>query len=142
MPALIILLLGKMMSSHHQSSRLSTMIHTQWGTMFMGFALARGITYILLYISPPKSYLPPRPPSEVITAFCLVAGGITFIVSNKDTVAALEAYDLDAMFTFTVTMGFTALLLAWTTVVIALKGWAVRKENSTKFAKINNGVLA
>jgi len=62
-PGLIILLLGKMMSSHHQASMLSTMIHSQWGGMFMGFAMARAVTYITLYISPPKSYLPSRPPS-------------------------------------------------------------------------------
>lgn len=142
MPALIILLLGKMMSSHHQASMLSTMLHSQWGSMFMGFALARCLTYIVMYIAPPTSYLPSRPPTEIITAFCLVAGGITFIVSNKDTVAALEAYDLDAMFTFTVTMGLTALLLAWTTVVLAIKGWAARVEGRSQFAKGRAGVLA
>jgi len=141
-PGLIILLLGIMMSSHHQASMLSSMIHKQWGNMFVGFALARAVTYIILYISPPTSYLPSRPPSEIITAFCLVAGGITFMVSNKDTVAALESYDLDAMFTFTVTIGFTALLMAWTTVLIALKGWAVRKESQASFAKSGAGALA
>ncbi|KAF2813745.1 uncharacterized protein BDZ99DRAFT_223941 [Mytilinidion resinicola] len=142
MPGLIILLLGIMMSSHHQASMLSSMIHKQWGNMFVGFALARAVTYILMYLCPPTSYLPSRPPSEIITAFCLVAGGITFMVSNKDTVAALESYGLDAMFTFTVTIGFTALLLAWTTVLIALKGWAVRKESQTPFAKRSAGALA
>ena len=64
------------------------------------------------------------------------------MVSNKDTVAALESYNLDAMFTFTVTIGFTALLLAWATTVIAIKGWAVRKQTSSRFAKKHNGVLA
>jgi hypothetical protein len=142
MPGLIILLLGKMMSSHHQASMLSTMIHAQWGTMFMGFALCRALTYITLYIRPPVSYLPSRPPTEVITAFCLIAGGITFMVSNKDTVAALESYNLDAMFTFTVTMGFVALLMAWTVVVVAVKGWATRHESASRFAKGNAGVLA
>ncbi len=142
MPALIIMLLGKMMSSHHQASMLSTMIHAQWGTMFMGFALARGLTYIILYLSPPTSFLPSRPPTELITAFCLISGGITFVLSNKDTVAALESYDLDAMFTFTVTMGLTALIMAWTTVLIAVKGWALRKENSNKTVKNLHGVLA
>lgn len=142
MPALIILLLGKMMNSHHQASMLSTMIHSQWGSMFMGFALARCLTYIIMYIAPPTSYLPSRPPTEIITSFCLVAGGITFIVSNKDTVAALESYGLDAMFTFTVTMGLTALLLAWTTVVLAVKGWALRVEGKSQYAKGRAGVLA
>lgn len=130
------------MSSHHQESMLSTMIHTQWGSMFMGFALARGLTYITTYIRPPTSYLPSRPPTEVITAFCLIAGGLTFVVSNKDTVAALESYNLDAMFTFTVTMGFTCLIMAWTTVLIAIKGWAMRKESTSVFAKTSASVLA
>jgi hypothetical protein len=140
LPALIIMLLGKMMSSHHQASMLSTMIHSQWGSMFMGFALARGLTYITLYISPPTSFLPSRPPTEIITSFCLISGGITFMLSNKDTVAVLEGYSLDAMFTFTVTMGLTALLMAWTTVVIAIKGWATRGESCSQYAKSNAGV--
>jgi hypothetical protein len=142
MPALIIMLLGKMMSSHHQDSMLSTMIHGQWGGMFMGFALARGLTYITLYISPPTSFLPSRPPTEIITSFCLIAGGITFVVSNKDTVAVLEGYKLDAMFTFTVTMGITAILMAWTTVLIAIKGWAAQKENRRQYTKRHTEVLA
>ena len=142
MPGLIILLLGKMMSAHHQDSMVSAMIHSQWGGMFMGFAAARAVTYITMYISPPTSYLPSRPPSEVISAFCLFAGGVTFIVSNKDTVAALESYKLDAMFTFTVTMGLTSLILAWTTILIAIKGWAVRRTNTAVFAKSNARVLA
>lgn len=50
-----------------------------------------------------------------------------------DTVAAMEWYGLDAMFVFTVTMGFTALLMAWTVVVIALKAWAVRREAKPVF---------
>lgn len=142
LPALIIMLLGKMMSSHHQSSMLSTMIHSQWGGMFMGFATARGLTYITLYSSPPTSFLPSRPPTEIIASFCLIAGGITFMVSNKDTVAALEQYGLDAMFTFTITMGLTALLMAWTTVVIAIKGWALGKESRSEYVKSHAGALA
>jgi hypothetical protein len=130
------------MSSHHQASMVSTMIHSQWGSMFMGFALARLLTYITLYISPPTSFLPSRPPTEIVSAFCLVSGGITFMISNKDTVASLESYGLDAMFVFTVVMGFTALLMAWTTVVIAIKGWALRKENSSQHMRSHAGVLA
>lgn len=106
------------------------MIHSQWGSMFMMFAFARALTYITLYISPPTSYLPSRPPTEIITSFCLIAGGITFMVSNKDTVDALEAYKLDAMFTFTVTMGFVAVLMAWTVVLVALKGVATRRRSA------------
>ncbi|KAL8821342.1 MAG: hypothetical protein Q9223_000607 [Gallowayella weberi] len=124
-PSLIILLLGLMMSSHHQHSMVSTMVHKQWGTLFVGFALARAVTYILTYLAPPTSYLPSRPPSELITSFCLISGGLIFVASNKDTVAAIEGHDLNAMFIFTVTMGFTAFLMAWEIIVLAVKGWAV-----------------
>ena len=127
-PALIILLLGMMMSSHHQASSVSTMVHKQWGTLLVGFALARALTYILTYITPPQSFLPSRPPTEIVTSFCLISGGIIFMLSNKDTVAAMDRYDLNAMFSFTITMGFTAFLMAWTMIVLAVKGWAVEKR--------------
>ena len=129
-PGLIILLLGLMMSSHHQASMVSTMIHKQWGTLFVGFALARAVTYILQFVAPPSSYLPSRPPSEIISSFCLIAGGLIFMASNKDTIAAMEHYNLHAMFPFTVTMGFTCLLMAWAIGVLAVKGWAVRSRQA------------
>lgn len=130
-PGLIILLLGLMMSSHHQASMVSTMVHKQWGTLFVGFALARAVTYILMYLAPPSSYLPSRPPSELISSFCLISGGLIFMASNKDTVAAMEYHNLHAMFPFTVTMGFTSFLMAWTITVLAVKGWAVRRQISS-----------
>ncbi|KAL9091443.1 MAG: hypothetical protein Q9165_004829 [Trypethelium subeluteriae] len=133
LPGLIIMLLGIMMSSHHQESMVSTMIHSQWGSLFVGFALARAVTYIILFISPPTSYLASRPPSELVSSFCLIAGGLLFMASNRATVTALEQYNLDAMFIFTVTIGSSALLMAWCTIVVALKGWAYRKENRPLF---------
>ncbi|KAL8713959.1 MAG: hypothetical protein Q9220_002105 [cf. Caloplaca sp. 1 TL-2023] len=139
-PALIILLLGLMMSSHHQHSMVSTMVHKQWGTLFVGFALARAVTYVLMYLSPPASYLPSRPPSEIITSFCLISGGLIFIASNKDTVVAMEWYNLNAMFIFTVTMGWTAFLMAWEIIVLAVKGWATQSGQSAAYS--GQGTLA
>lgn len=81
LPALIILLLGLMMGGHTQESMVSSMVHKQWGMLLVGFALARGVTYILLYISPPASLLPSRPPSELISSFCLMSGGLIFMLS-------------------------------------------------------------
>lgn len=133
-PALIVLLLGMMMSSHHQESMVSTMIHNQWGALLIGAAFARALTYIIFYLAPPTSMLPGRPPSELITAFCLMAGGFIFMVSAKDTVSSMELYGLDAMFVFTVTMGLITFLMAWIIVVIAIKGWAIRKENRSNYA--------
>jgi len=57
------------------------MIHKQWGTLLVGAAFARAATYIILYLSPPTSVLPGRPPTELITAFCLMAGGMIFMAS-------------------------------------------------------------
>lgn len=149
-PALILLLLGLMMSSHHQTSMVSTMVHKQWGTLFVGAAFARALTYIIFYLSPPVSVLPSRPPSELITAFCLTAGGLIFmasvsnsrsyvtdfisnLVQSHDTIEAMEVNNLDAMFVFTVSMGVVTFLMAWIILVIAVKGWAVRRENRLNF---------
>lgn len=81
MPALVIMLLGMMMSSHHQDSMVSTMVHAQWGMLFVAFAFARAVTYILLFVKPPTSLYPSRPPSEIIASFCLVSGGLIFMLS-------------------------------------------------------------
>ncbi|KAF2723429.1 hypothetical protein K431DRAFT_318933 [Polychaeton citri CBS 116435] len=129
-PGLVIMLLGIMMSSHHQHSMVATMIHAQWGTLFVGFAMARAVTYITLFLKPPTSHFPARPPSEIIAAFCLTSGGLLFMGSARDTVSSLEANGLDAMIAFTVTMGTTGVLLAYELFVFALKGWAVRKERA------------
>ncbi|KAI1501549.1 hypothetical protein F5X99DRAFT_418457 [Biscogniauxia marginata] len=128
-PALVIFLLGIMMSSHTQQSMISSMIHKQWGNLLTGASFARGFTYVLLYLKPPRSILPSRPPTELLTAFGLMSGGTIFMASSSDTVAGMIHYDLDAMFMYTVTMGLVGLLMAWIVLVLALKGWAVRKES-------------
>ncbi|KAI1099847.1 hypothetical protein F4804DRAFT_320724 [Jackrogersella minutella] len=129
-PALVIMLLGFMMSSHTQQSMVSSMVHKQWGNLLTGASFARGFTYVLVYLKPPRSILPSRPPTELLTAFGLIAGGTIFMASASDTVDGMIHYDLDAMFFYTVTMGFVGLLMAWVVLVLALKGWAVRKESS------------
>ena len=80
-PALIIILLGKMMSSHHQESMVSTMIHAQWGNMLIGAGIARFCSYVLLYLSPPRSTSPGRLPTELLASFGLMAGGLIFMAS-------------------------------------------------------------
>jgi len=127
-PALIVLLLGLMMSSHHQSSMVSTMVHKQWGMLLVGSSLARAVTYVLLYLNPPTSFLPSRPPSEVVTAFCLISGGLIFMLSTRDIIHVMIQYDLNAMFVFTVSMGFTAFIMAWEIMLLSLKAWASNRE--------------
>ncbi len=92
--------------------------------------MARGVTYMILYLKPPSSHYPARPPSELIAAFCLIAGGLMFMMSAHDVVASIESNGLDAMAIFTVTMGLTGLIMAWEVVVYSIKGWAVRKERA------------
>jgi Protein of unknown function (Ytp1) len=129
LPGLIILLLGLMMSSHHQDSTVSTAVHKQWGTLLVGFSLARAVTYILFFISPPTSLYPSRPPSELVSAFCLISGGLIFMASTRDVIRIMEDRGLMAMFIFTVCMGFTAFLMAYEIIVVAIKGWATRRES-------------
>lgn len=80
-PALVILLLGIMMSSHTQQTMISSMVHKQWGNLLTGASFARGFSYVLLYLKPPRSILPSRPPTELLTAFGLIAGGTIFMAS-------------------------------------------------------------
>ncbi|KAF7191518.1 putative membrane protein C3B8.06 [Pseudocercospora fuligena] len=130
MPALTIMLLGMMMGAHKQHSMVSTMMHAQWGGLFTAFALARGVTYVSMWLKPPTSHFPSRPPSEIVAAFCLTSGGIMFMNSSADNVWAIESNGLDAMTIFTCTMGITGMTLAWEVVLFAIKGWAVRKERA------------
>lgn len=129
LPSLTIMLLGLMMSSHHQHTALGSKIHAQWGYLFSGSALARITTLIMLYHKSP-SYHPARPLTEIITSFCLTAGGILFMMSGRDSIAGLEANNIVAMTAFTATMGLAAVVLGWEVVVFAIKGWAELKERS------------
>lgn len=82
-PALVILLLGIMMSSHTQESMTSTMVHAQWGRLLLGASFARGLTYVIMYIKPPNSIFPSRPPTELLASFGLISGGIIFMNSVR-----------------------------------------------------------
>lgn len=50
------------------------------------------------------------------------------MASNRNTVDSLEHYGIHAMFLFTVVVGFTSFLMAWAIIVLAVKGWAVRRN--------------
>ncbi|GKU06067.1 membrane protein [Fusarium langsethiae] len=127
-PALVIMLLGLMMSSHTQHTMMSSMVHRQWGNLLLGASIARGLTYFFMFLKPPKSILPSRPPTELLAAFGLISGGIIFMASSTDTVDGMIHYGLDAMFMYTVTMGLVGLLMAWIVIVLAIKGWAMQLE--------------
>lgn len=54
------------------------------------------------------------------------------MASSRDIVRAMEVNGLDAMFGFTVGMGVVAMVMAWVVVVMAVKGWAERRESSLR----------
>ncbi len=89
-PALVILLLGIMMSSHTQGNMTSSMIHKQWGNLLTGASFARGLTYVLMFLKPPQSVFPSRPPTELLASFGLIAGGLIFMASVSPNVQVAE----------------------------------------------------
>lgn len=128
MPALVVFFLGIIMTSHHQDSVISTNVHRQWGTLLCCFSVFRGVTYIVHSFAPPKSVFPSRPPTELVTSFCLIAGGILLMISTKDIMYYMEQSGMMATFTLTITVGFVSSLMAYTILVLAVKGWAIRQE--------------
>ncbi|RVX74996.1 hypothetical protein B0A52_01273 [Exophiala mesophila] len=135
-PALIIFLLGTILGGHHQGSTESTMMHKWFGNFLTAASITRSLTYVLLYIAPAKSQSPTRPPSEFITSFCLMAGGLTLMASNEDTIDAMIEHDLNAMEVTTVTLGITAVVMAWCLALVAVKEWAQRREDAKTVGKI------
>ncbi|OJJ84567.1 Ytp1 family protein [Aspergillus glaucus CBS 516.65] len=134
MPALVILFLGSIMGSHHQDSMVSSMVHQQWGNLLSGFAVSRILTYAILFLKPPTSYLPSRPPTEVLASFCLVGGGLIFMMSTRNIVETMIYYQIESMFTMTVGMSLTVFVMAWETLIIAIKAWATRREMAPQLA--------
>ena len=124
LPALVILLLGILMSSHHQASALSTSIHAQWGTLLAFFGLLRILTYIVIYNFPPTSTYPSRPPTELLTSFCLIVGGIVFCASTEDVVAWMEGQKVMGTFVLTLAAALGLVIMAWVVVVVGVKRWA------------------
>lgn len=51
-------------------------------------------------------------------------------VQNKDTIDYLDRTNADPMFILTVIIGITALFMSWITGVMAINGWALRREQS------------
>ena len=66
-------------------------IHQLWGWLLLGFSVLRCLTYFFLWLAPPKSILPSRPPTEVLGSFFLACGGLMFMLSTEEvTLAAMR----------------------------------------------------
>ena len=66
-------------------------IHQLWGWLLLGFSVVRCLTYFFLWLGPPKSVLPSRPPTEALGSFFLACGGLMFMFSTEElTLAAMR----------------------------------------------------
>lgn len=66
-------------------------IHQLWGWLLLGFSVLRCLTYFFLWLGPPNSVLPSRPPTEALGSFFLACGGLVFMFSTEEvTLAAMR----------------------------------------------------
>ncbi|KAI9447807.1 hypothetical protein H4582DRAFT_2137979 [Lactarius indigo] len=130
-PALVIGVTGAAMSAHFQKYLFQVQIHALWGYCLTGFAFLRCLTYFFVWISPPRSILPSRPPSEALAGFFLACGGLIFIMSDEEiTFAAMRrGYD-DVMMFLNVAVAITCFAFCWTVLVVSFKGWLKSRTHS------------
>ncbi|KAF8529221.1 hypothetical protein BU17DRAFT_37380 [Hysterangium stoloniferum] len=131
-PALVIGITGVAMSAHHQTYLFQVQIHALWGFLLTGFAVLRCLTYFFLWLRPPHSALPSRPPSEAIASFFLACGGLVFILSTEQiTFAAMRRGMDDMMFFFNFAIAVTCLAFCWIMSIVAFKGWINHRRNAS-----------
>lgn len=135
-PALVIGVTGIAMSAHYQEYVYEVQIHALWGNLLAGFAVLRCLTYFFLWLRPPASVLPSRPPTEALASFALTCGGLTFMLSTEEVSmnAMRNAYG-DMMMIMNASVALVSLLFCWTFALLTIKGWAVRREHSREQAQ-------
>ncbi|KAH9843933.1 uncharacterized protein C8Q71DRAFT_793568 [Rhodofomes roseus] len=123
-PALCIGITGAAMAAHAQTYLFQVQIHMLWGNLLTGFAVLRCLTYFFVWLSPPRSILPSRPPTEALASFLLACGGLMFMFSTEEvTIAAMRQGHDDMMMFLNVGVAITCLAFCWVLSVVALKGW-------------------
>ncbi|KAH3676411.1 hypothetical protein WICMUC_002042 [Wickerhamomyces mucosus] len=127
-PVFTIFWTGILMSAHEQASKTSTTIHEQWGYLLAYGSFFRLLTFALLMLVPNKNLNPARPFTELITSFCLIAGGAIFMQSNDEVVQALEYRGLTSMFTLNVNVGIVTLVMGWEMLLLIWK-FRLQKNN-------------
>ncbi|EMD40617.1 hypothetical protein CERSUDRAFT_148812 [Gelatoporia subvermispora B] len=134
-PALCIGVTGAAMSAHFQEYVFQVQIHMLWGYLLSGFAVLRCLTYFFLWIAPPRSILPSRPPTEALGSFFLACGGLMFMFSTEElTIAAMRQGHDDMMMFLNVGVAITCLAFCWTLGIVASKGWLKsRTHKAVKF---------
>ncbi|KAI0921369.1 hypothetical protein AcW2_006361 [Taiwanofungus camphoratus] len=123
-PAMCIGVTGAAMSAHFQTYVFQVQIHTLWGYLLSGFAVLRCLTYFFVWLAPPRSILPSRPPTEALASFFLTCGGLMFMSSTEElTIAAMRQGHDDVMMFANVGIAVTCFAFCWTLGVVGFKGW-------------------
>ncbi|KAJ6539208.1 cytoplasmic protein [Mycena capillaripes] len=123
-PALVIGVTGSVMAAHFQTYLFQVQIHSLWGNLLLAFAVLRCLTYFFLWVAPPRSTLPSRPPTEALGSFFLACGGLSFMFSTEEvTIAAMRRGRDDIMMFAVTAVAITCLAFCWTTCVMAFQGW-------------------
>ncbi|KAJ2930209.1 hypothetical protein H1R20_g6871, partial [Candolleomyces eurysporus] len=138
-PALVIGVTGAAMAAHYQRYLFQVQIHSLWGNMLVAFSVLRCLTYFFLWLGPPKSILPSRPPTEALGSFFLACGGIVFMFSTEEvTIAAMRRGRDDVMMFLNVAVAITCLAFCWTLCMVALKGWLKSRTHSNVTYRSSN----
>lgn len=128
-PALVIGVTGAAMSAHAQVYLFQVQIHALWGFLLAAFAVLRCLTYFFLWLGPPKSILPSRPPTEALASFCLACGGLMFQFSTEElTLAAMRRGRDDQMMFLNVAVAFTCFAFTWALGIVTFKGWLKARQ--------------
>jgi len=99
-------------------------IHALWGNLLVAFAVLRCMTYFFLWLGPPKSMLPSRPPTEALGSFFLTCGGLVFLFSTEEvTIAAMRRGRDDVMMFLNLSVAITCVAFCWTLCIVGFKGW-------------------
>ncbi|KAJ7368171.1 cytoplasmic protein [Mycena albidolilacea] len=123
-PALVIGVTGSVMAAHSQVYLFQVQIHALWGNLLLAFAVMRCLTYFFLWVAPPRSKLPSRPPTEALASFFLTCGGLSFIFSTEEvTIMAMRRGRDDIMMFAVTAVAFTCLAFSWTIGVVGFQGW-------------------
>ncbi|KAF7776057.1 hypothetical protein Agabi119p4_4450 [Agaricus bisporus var. burnettii] len=130
-PALVIGVTGSAMAAHFQTYLFQVQIHALWGNLLVAFAVLRCMTYFFVWLGPPRSILPSRPPTEAIGSFFLACGGLVFIFSTEEvTLAAMRRGRDDVMMFLNVAVAITCLAFCWTLLVVGFKGWMKSRRHN------------
>ncbi|GAA5844026.1 hypothetical protein JCM3766R1_004051 [Sporobolomyces carnicolor] len=128
-PALVIGVTGVAMSAHHQTYQFQVEIHALWGYLLAAFSAFRFLTYFFLYLRPPASILPSRPPTEALASIFLACGGVVFVLSTEQITFAAMRHRADDMMAFlNVTFAFVCSVFVWIAVLFGVKGWATNRS--------------